>query len=214
MLAESADACAMVTFRSAASASTRQRASLRKPAGLGPVASTRSRIATGPGTAPRLTSSNAYAGFEAAWCWLLQVRSIGASAPAAFGNMSFWDWLRDADSIPGWIRAASAALRSTSPAPASHIYAAHTDIRAPMLDATERATHASCAVEKIIGLARSASPTLRGLLERVSSGVGQARGHSIRIRGKRADVWSPHTVLGRGVPCRGIVASSRGLGCE
>jgi hypothetical protein len=73
MLAESADACAMVTFRSAASASTRQRASLRKPAGPGPVACTRSRIATGPGTAPRLTSSNARAGFEAAWCWLLQV---------------------------------------------------------------------------------------------------------------------------------------------
>jgi len=72
MLAESADACAMATFRSAASASTRQRASLRKPAGPGPVASTRSRIATGPGTAPRLTSSNACAGFEAAWCWLLK----------------------------------------------------------------------------------------------------------------------------------------------
>jgi hypothetical protein len=68
--------------------------------------------------------------------------------------------------------------------------------------------------KKIIGLARSASPTLRGLLERISSGVGQARGYSIRIRGKRADVWSPHTVLGRGVPCRGIVASSHGLGCE
>ena len=88
------------------------------------------------------------------------------------------------------------------------------DIRAPMLDATERATHAPCAVEKIIGLARSASPTLRGLMERISGGAGQARGYSIRIRGKRADVWSSHTVLGRGVPRRGIVASSHGLGCE
>src|SRR6266404_6282340 len=35
--------------------------------------------------------------------------------------------------------------------------------------------------EKIIGLARSASPTLRGLMERISGGVGQARGYSIRI---------------------------------
>ncbi len=78
-------------------------------------------------------------------------RSIGASAPAAFGKHVIWDWLLDADSIPGWIRAASAALRSTSPAPTSHVYAADTDIRAPMLDATERATHAPCAVEKLSG---------------------------------------------------------------
>jgi hypothetical protein len=67
---------------------------------------------------------------------------------------------------------------------------------------------------KIIGLAKFASPTLRRLSERISSGVGQARGYSIGIRGKRADAWSPHTVLGRGVPSRGIVASSHGLGCE
>jgi hypothetical protein len=66
--------------------------------------------------------------------------------------MSFWDWLQDADSIPGWIRAASPALRSTSSAPASHIiYAAHTDIRAPMLDATERATHAHVRSKKLSG---------------------------------------------------------------
>jgi len=52
------------------------------------------------------------------------------------------------------------------------------------------------------------------LSERISSGVGEARGHTVRIRGVRADVWSPHTVLGRGMPCRRIVASSHGLGCE
>jgi hypothetical protein len=52
------------------------------------------------------------------------------------------------------------------------------------------------------------------LLERISSGVGETRGYTIRIRGISADVWSPHTVLGRGVPCRRIVASSHGLGCE
>ena len=55
---------------------------------------------------------------------------------------------------------------------ASHIKFTHMDVRARMLDATERATYASGAVEKIIGLARSASPTLLGLMERVSSGVG------------------------------------------
>lgn len=62
-----------------------------------------------------------------------------------------------------------------------HTYFARMDVRAPMLDTTERATHAPCAVEKIIGLARSASPTLRGLMERISGGAGQARGYSIRI---------------------------------
>ena len=75
-------------------------------------------------------------------------------------------------------------------------------------------------IPKTIGLARSASPDSPLLLERISSGVRQARRYSIGIRGKRADLWSPHTVrsarmsLGRGVPCRDIVASSHGLSCK
>jgi len=67
------------------------------------------------------------------------------SVSAAFGNMPFGDWLQDADST-GWVRAASAALKSTPSVPASHIDAAQLDIRAPMLEATDRATHAQCAV--------------------------------------------------------------------
>jgi hypothetical protein len=57
-------------------------------------------------------------------------------------------------------------------------------------------------------------------MERISSGVGQARRYSIGIRGKRANVWSPHTArsarmgLGRGMPCRDVVASSHGLSCK
>jgi hypothetical protein len=57
-------------------------------------------------------------------------------------------------------------------------------------------------------------PDSRRLLERISSGVAQAGGYRIRIRGKRADVWSPHAVLGRGVSRRDIVAGRHGLGCE
>ena len=62
-------------------------------------------------------------------------------------------------------------------------------------------------------------PDCSSLLERMG-GVGQARGYSIGIRGKRADVWSPHTARGtrmglqRGLPCRDIVTSSHGLGCK
>jgi hypothetical protein len=54
----------------------------------------------------------------------------------------------------------------------------------------------------------------RSPLERISSNIGHAWGHRVGIRGKRADIWSPHTVLGRGVPGCDIVASSHGLGCE
>jgi hypothetical protein len=217
MLAESADACAMVTFRSAASASTRQRTSLRKPAGLGPVASTRSRIATGPGMAPRLTSSNACAGFEAAWCWLLQVdfqeyrreraRSVWKHVILGLATGCRFNSRMDSRCFSG------AEIDIVGAGQPHHLCRAHGHSRA-YVGCHGACNACPCAVEKIIGLARSASPTLRGLLERVSSGVGQARGHSIRIRGKRADVWSPHTVLGRGVPCRGIAASSHGLGCE
>jgi hypothetical protein len=77
-----------------------------------------------------------------------------------------------------------------------------------MLDATERATHAP--VEKLSGW-QVCQPEL---LYVSVDGVGHAGRYTVGIRGICADVWSPHTVLGRGVPCRRIVASSHGLGCE
>ena len=73
---------------------------------------------------------------------------------------------------------------------------------------------------KAVGLARSAKPDSSLLLERTSSDIGHAGGYSIGIRGKRADVGSPHTIrnarmgLGRGVLCRDMVTSSHGLSCE
>ncbi len=63
-------------------------------------------------------------------------------------------------------------------------------------------------------------PDSLSLLEWCRSGIGHAGRYSIGIRGKRADIWSPHTVcnawmaLGRGVPCRDVAASSHGLRCE
>jgi hypothetical protein len=79
-----------------------------------------------------------------------------------------------------------------------------------MLDGTERATHAPCAVEKLSGW-QVCQPEL---LYVSVDGVGHARRYTVGSRGKRADVWSPHTVLGRGVLRRDITASRNGLGCE
>src|SRR5882757_8847427 len=49
-------------------------------------------------------------------------------------------------------------------------------------------------------------PDSSSLLERFS--IGHARRHSIGIRGKRADVWSPHAVSS------GRMGPGRGLTCE
>ena len=88
------------------------------------------------------------------------------------------------------------------------------DIRAPMFGRHGARNPCPMSGRKNYRAGEVCQPDSSSLLERISSGIGHARGCSIGLRGKRADVWSPHTVLGRGVPRRGIVASSHGLGCE
>jgi hypothetical protein len=158
-------------------------------------------------------------------CQADRIRLQGVSArarPRRFGNMPFGDSPQDAVSIPGWVGAAPAAEIDIAGTGQPHRCRAHRHSRPcstprsaqrrPNVWSDKNLSVDRSELPRAIGLARSASPTFRSLLERAS--IGHARRHSIRIRGKRADVWSPHTVLGRGVSCRNIVARSHGLGCE
>jgi len=98
------------------------------------------------------------------------------------------------------------------------------DIRAAMFDDTERATHAQCVVEENLSIDRREFPRKsgwRGLPARLfvaywSVSVAVLGMHGGRVYGSEETrrVWSPHTVLGLGVPYRDIAASSHGLGCE